>query len=87
MNSRIKQKIKKGSRTVSSRRWLERQLNDPYVKAAKDHGFRSRAAYKLIEIDEKFKIFKNKTSVLDLGAPLWSYTPSPEKYARFVFFE
>lgn len=67
MNSRIKQKIKKGSRTVSSRRWLERQLNDPYVKAAKDHGFRSRAAYKLLEIDEKFKIFKNKTSVLDLG--------------------
>ena len=68
MNSRIKQKVKKGSRSLSSRRWLERQLNDPYVKAAKDQGYRSRAAYKLLEIDDKFKIFKNKTSVLDLGS-------------------
>ena len=68
MNSRIKQKVKKGSRSLSSRRWLERQLNDPYLKAAKDQGYRSRAAYKLLEIDEKFKIFKNKTSVLDLGS-------------------
>ena len=67
-NNRIKQKVKKGSRSVSSRRWLERQLNDPYVKAAKDQGYRTRAAYKLIEIHEKFKIFKNKVKVLDLGS-------------------
>ena len=67
ISSRIKQKVKKGSKSVSSRRWLERQLNDPYVKAAKSEGYRSRAAYKLIEIDSKYKIFKNKVSVLDLG--------------------
>ncbi len=66
-NIRVKQKIKKGSRTASSRKWLERQLNDPYVKAAKEKGYRSRAAFKLIEIDTKYKIFKNKNSVLDLG--------------------
>tara|TARA_B100000686_G_scaffold72987_1_gene78732 strand:- start:25281 stop:25964 length:684 start_codon:yes stop_codon:yes gene_type:complete len=67
INNRVKQKVKKGSRNASSRRWLERQLNDPYVKAAKDKGYRSRAAFKLIEIDAKYKIFKNKNSVLDLG--------------------
>ena len=50
-NSRIKVKIKKGSKSVSSRRWLERQLNDPYVIAAKEDGYRSRSAYKLIELN------------------------------------
>ena len=67
-NPRVKIKVKKGSKTVSSRRWLERQLNDPYVAAAKKDGYRSRSAYKLIEIDEKFKIFKKGQSVVDLGS-------------------
>ena len=66
--NRIKQKVKKGSRSVSSRRWLERQLNDPYVRAAKEEGYRSRAAFKLLEIEKKFRIFKNKFKVIDLGA-------------------
>ena len=56
------------SRTASSQRWLERQLNDPYVAAAKRAGFRSRAAYKLIEIDDKHRFLKPGTRVIDLGA-------------------
>ncbi len=56
------------SRTPSSQRWLERQLNDPYVAAAKRDGFRSRAAYKLIEIDQKYRILKSGHRVIDLGA-------------------
>jgi 23S rRNA (uridine2552-2'-O)-methyltransferase len=56
------------SRTASSQRWLERQLNDPYVAAAKSAGFRSRAAFKLIEIDDKHHILKPGLRVVDLGA-------------------
>jgi 23S rRNA (uridine2552-2'-O)-methyltransferase len=54
-------------RTAQSARWLERQLNDPYVKRAQAEGFRSRAAYKLIELDEKFHFLKGKRAVVDLG--------------------
>ena len=54
-------------RTASSTRWLERQLNDPYVKQAKAEGYRSRAAYKLIELDEKFGLLKGVRRVVDLG--------------------
>ena len=54
-------------RKVSSTRWLERQLNDPYVKRAKAEGYRSRAAYKLIELDEKFGLLKSVKGVVDLG--------------------
>jgi 23S rRNA (uridine2552-2'-O)-methyltransferase len=54
-------------RTASSTRWLERQLNDPYVKQAKAEGFRSRAAYKLIELDERFALLKGVQRVVDLG--------------------
>ena len=54
-------------RTASSTRWLERQLNDPYVKQAKAEGFRSRAAYKLIELDERFGMLKGAQRVVDLG--------------------
>jgi 23S rRNA (uridine2552-2'-O)-methyltransferase len=54
-------------RTASSTRWLERQLNDPYVKRAKAEGYRSRAAYKLIELDEKFGLLKGVKGVVDLG--------------------
>ncbi|WP_051908886.1 RlmE family RNA methyltransferase [Candidatus Odyssella acanthamoebae] len=55
-------------RTNSQRAWLERQLNDPYVHQAKADGYRSRAAYKLIEIDQKYRILKAGQKVIDLGA-------------------
>ncbi len=54
--------------TPSSQRWLQRQLNDPYVAAAKREGFRSRAAYKLAEIDDKYHLLKAGRRVVDLGA-------------------
>ena len=54
-------------RKVSSTRWLERQLNDPYVKRAKAENYRSRAAYKLIELDERFGFLKGVKAVVDLG--------------------
>jgi 23S rRNA (uridine2552-2'-O)-methyltransferase len=54
-------------RTTASVRWLERQLNDPYVRQAKAEGYRSRAAYKLIELDERFGFLKGVTRVVDLG--------------------
>ncbi|HWX83967.1 MAG TPA: RlmE family RNA methyltransferase [Xanthobacteraceae bacterium] len=55
-------------RTLSSRTWLERQLSDPYVARAKREGFRSRAAYKLAEIDDKCRVLKPGARVVDLGA-------------------
>jgi 23S rRNA (uridine2552-2'-O)-methyltransferase len=55
-------------RKPSSRAWLERQLSDPYVARAKRDGLRSRAAYKIIEIDDKYKVFKSGARVVDLGA-------------------
>ena len=54
-------------RKVSSTRWLERQLNDPYVRRAKAENYRSRAAYKLLELDEKFSLLRGVKSVIDLG--------------------
>lgn len=54
-------------RKVSSTRWLERQLNDPYVRRAKSENYRSRAAYKLIELDERFGLLKGVKTVVDLG--------------------
>src|SRR6202161_4611245 len=56
-------------RTLSSRTWLERQISDPYVARAKREGLRSRAAYKLAEIDDKYRLFKPGGRVIDLGAP------------------
>src|SRR6185437_9783927 len=64
---RVKVKKSRGLKS-SSRQWLARQLNDPYVKAAKSKGYRSRAAFKLIELDEKFRFLKKGIRVLDLGA-------------------
>ena len=61
-------------RTAGSTRWLERQLNDPYVKAAKSAGFRSRAAYKLSELDERFKLLGHAQRVVDLGAAPGGWT-------------
>ena len=54
-------------RTAQSTRWLERQLNDPYVRRAKAEGYRSRAAYKLLELDERFGIIQGKRRIVDLG--------------------
>jgi 23S rRNA (uridine2552-2'-O)-methyltransferase len=55
-------------RTPGSARWLERQLNDPYVAQARREGYRSRAAYKLLEIDDKYKVLKRGERIVDLGA-------------------
>lgn len=57
-----------GKRSLSSKLWLERQLNDPYVSRAKREGYRSRAAFKLIEIDDKARFLKKGARVVDLGA-------------------
>ena len=66
---RVPVKVKKDrGRTASSRAWLKRQLNDPYVAAARAKGYRSRAAFKLLELDEKFRLLKKGAKVLDLGA-------------------
>jgi len=65
----VRAKIKnRKDRTVSSARWLERQINDPYVHAAKAKGYRSRAAFKILELDDKYKFLKKGARVLDLGA-------------------
>jgi 23S rRNA (uridine2552-2'-O)-methyltransferase len=61
-------------RSASSQRWLERQLNDPYVAAAKREGWRSRAAFKLIEIDDKYRFLKPGHRVVDLGAAPGGWT-------------
>ena len=65
-NPNEKLKTSKG-RTASSTRWLQRQLNDPYVKQAKVDGYRSRAAYKLAELDDRFDLIKSAKRVVDLG--------------------
>ena len=65
----LKQRVKSAKkRTVSQTRWLERQLNDPFVARAKREGYRSRAAFKIIELNEKFKLFKSGGRIVDLGA-------------------
>jgi len=71
-------------RPASSQRWLERQLNDPYVAAAKREGFRSRAAYKLSEIDAKHGLLKPGKRVVDLGAAPggWSQVAADRVRAR-----
>ncbi|APG63173.1 rRNA methyltransferase [Sphingorhabdus lutea] len=63
-----RQKVKTAKRrSAQSTRWLERQLNDPYVKLAKAQGYRSRAAFKLLELDEKFDFIRHSKAVVDLG--------------------
>lgn len=66
----------KGSaqRTVSSRRWLARQLNDPYVAEARKQGWRSRAAFKLLELDDKFRLLRPGAAIVDLGAAPGGWT-------------
>ncbi len=65
---RLKVRVKDRNKTHSSRRWLERQLNDPYVARAKRDGYRSRAAFKLVEIDDKHHLLTSGARVVDLGA-------------------
>jgi 23S rRNA (uridine2552-2'-O)-methyltransferase len=61
-------------RTVSSQRWLQRQLNDPYVAEAKKRGYRSRAAFKLLQLDDQFKFLRPGARVVDLGAAPGGWT-------------
>lgn len=65
LRTRVK---KKSGLKESSRRWLERHLNDPYVQRSKNEGYRSRAAYKLLEIDDKYHLLKPGMRIIDLGA-------------------
>ncbi len=69
----VKVKSAKG-RKASSTRWLRRQLNDPYVATASDHGYRSRAAWKLIQLDDKFGLLARGRRVIDLGAAPGGWT-------------
>ena len=61
-------------RTVSSQRWLQRQLNDPYVAEARKRGYRSRAAFKLLQLDDQFRFLKAGARVVDLGAAPGGWT-------------
>lgn len=71
---KIGQKVKKGKLKASSRRWIERHINDPYVQRAKLEGYRARAAFKLLEIDEKHGILKGARRIIDLGAAPGSWS-------------
>ena len=64
----LKVRVRSKGRSLSSKLWLERQLNDPYVARAKREGYRSRAAFKLAEIDDKHRFLKPGARVVDLGA-------------------
>src|SRR5689334_14703411 len=61
-------------RTVSSQRWLQRQLNDPYVAEARKRGYRSRAAFKLLQLDDQFRFLKSGARVVDLGSAPGGWT-------------
>ncbi|WP_417609957.1 RlmE family RNA methyltransferase [Parasphingorhabdus sp.] len=77
-----KQRVKTAKgRKIGSTRWLERQLNDPYVKKAKAEGYRSRAAYKLLELDERFKLVRNAKAVVDLGIAPGGWAQVMRKFA------
>ncbi|MGN6549864.1 MAG: RlmE family RNA methyltransferase [Pararhizobium sp.] len=65
---KLGQKVRKGKLKASSRRWIERHINDPYVQRGRLEGYRSRAVYKLLEIDEKHGILKGARRIIDLGA-------------------
>jgi len=69
-------------RTVSSQRWLQRQLNDPYVAEAKKRGYRSRAAFKLLQLDDQFRFLKPGARVVDLGAAPGGWTQVAVERAR-----
>ena len=71
---KLGQRVKKGKLKASSRRWIERHINDPYVQRAKLEGYRARAAFKLLEIDEKHQILKGARRIIDLGAAPGSWS-------------
>jgi 23S rRNA (uridine2552-2'-O)-methyltransferase len=74
-NRELKKRVKTArGRTISSVRWLNRQINDPYVARAKREGYRSRAAFKLMELDDRFGWLKPGKTVLDLGAAPGGWT-------------
>ncbi|HEX5008385.1 MAG TPA: RlmE family RNA methyltransferase, partial [Hyphomonadaceae bacterium] len=62
-----REKVRKKTLSKSSREWVDRQLRDPYVRRAQEAGYRARAAYKLLEIDEKFHVLKRGARIVDLG--------------------
>lgn len=68
-------------RKLGSTKWLERQLNDPYVKRAKADGYRSRAAYKLMELDERFKFVRRSRAIVDLGIAPGGWAQVVRKYS------
>ncbi len=78
----LKVRVRSGGRTQASRRWLERQLNDPYVARARREGFRSRAAYKLAEIDDKHRFLKAGGKIVDLGAAPGGWSQVAAKRVR-----
>jgi 23S rRNA (uridine2552-2'-O)-methyltransferase len=69
-------------RSISSARWLERQLNDPYVLEAKAKGYRSRAAFKIIQLNDELKLFKQGMKVVDLGAAPGGWTQMAVEYIK-----
>lgn len=77
----MKQVRKARGRSESSRRWLERQINDPYVKRAHADGYRARSAYKLIELDERFALLKGAQRIVDLGIAPGGWTQVARKKA------
>src|SRR5438045_9676502 len=80
LHVQVKTKVKTGGkRKLSSKLWLERQLNDPYVVKAKALGYRSRAAFKLLEIDDKFRLLRPGMAVVDLGAAPGGWSQMPPK--------
>ncbi len=82
-SSRLTVRLKKGKeRTVSQKTWLERQLNDPYVTEARRLGYRARSAFKLIEIDDKYKLLKPGQVVVDLGAAPGSWSQVAAKRVK-----
>ncbi len=84
IKTRVKTRIVQNARTRSnsSNRWLQRQLNDPYVLQAQQDGLRSRAAYKIAEIQNKYKIFKQGMKVIDLGAAPGSWCQIIAQYLK-----
>lgn len=81
-----KEKVKKKTLSKSSRDWVDRQLRDPYVRKAQEAGYRARAAYKLLEIDEKFHVLKRGARVVDLGSAPggWLQVVSEKGAAKLV---
>ncbi|UAT43313.1 RlmE family RNA methyltransferase [Anaplasmataceae bacterium AB001_6] len=74
----------KKKRTDSSTKWISRHINDPYVKSSKKEDYRSRAAYKLLEISEKINMFDNATNVVDLGSAPGSWAQVITRYSKKI---